>query len=174
MSWVYSPNKIKHIAYRCGLQSAICSGTKVKFKHRGPCLVQEGNRYLKLSSIATFSRQMKSLFSSGGARCAEEKQRALAAGAESGIPVFVPSCDEEGGYQQIQCHHGEMMWANMEAVVTSDNSWIHLFKTLRSPPWCPFRYMSSLQNLKLSTLCAVPCQVLFEVHPEVLTSSDNT
>ena len=51
---------------------------------------------------------MKSSSLSGGARCAGEKQRALAAGAESGIPVFVPSCDEDGGYQQIQCHHGEM------------------------------------------------------------------
>ena len=29
------------------------------------------------------------------------------AGAESGIPVFVPSCGEDGGYKQIQCHQGE-------------------------------------------------------------------
>ena len=29
------------------------------------------------------------------------------AGAESGIPVFVPSCDQAGGYEQIQCHQGE-------------------------------------------------------------------
>ena len=49
------------------------------------------------------------LFYSGVARCAEEKQRALVAGAESGIPVFVPSCDKAGGYEQIQCHQGESL-----------------------------------------------------------------
>ena len=49
------------------------------------------------------------LFYSGVARCAEEKQRALVAGAESGIPVFVPSCDQAGGYEQIQCHQGESL-----------------------------------------------------------------
>ena len=48
-------------------------------------------------------------FNSGVARCAEEKQRALVAGAESGIPVFVPSCDQAGGYEQIQCHQGESL-----------------------------------------------------------------
>ena len=34
---------------RCGLQSAICSGTKVKFKHRGACIEQAGNRMRKRS-----------------------------------------------------------------------------------------------------------------------------
>ena len=32
--------------------------------------------------------------------------RAMRAGNESGIPIFVPSCDEEGGYRQVQCHEG--------------------------------------------------------------------
>ena len=46
------------------------------------------------------------LLSSDGSRCAEEKLRAMRAGNESGIPIFVPSCDEEGGYRAVQCHEG--------------------------------------------------------------------
>ena len=31
----------------------------------------------------------------------------MKAGNESGIPIFVPSCDDQGGYKQVQCHEGD-------------------------------------------------------------------
>ena len=36
----------------------------------------------------------------------EEKRNALRTGDESGIPIFVPECREDGGYKQVQCHKG--------------------------------------------------------------------
>ena len=30
----------------------------------------------------------------------------MVAGNESGIPVFIPSCNENGSYKQVQCHEG--------------------------------------------------------------------
>ena len=41
---------------------------------------------------------------SGGARCEEERQRAVVAGERSGIPVFVPQCGDTGAYTRAQCH----------------------------------------------------------------------
>ena len=90
---------------RCGLQSAICSGTKVKFKHRGACIDQAGNRIQNAEEKFAQSNSFVNIVS-GVASCAAEKQRALVAGSESGIPVFVPSCREDGSYKQIQCHEG--------------------------------------------------------------------
>ena len=39
-----------------------------------------------------------------GARCEEERQRAVVAGERSGIPVFVPQCGDTGAYTRAQCH----------------------------------------------------------------------
>jgi len=36
----------------------------------------------------------------------EEKRSALKTGDESGIPIFVPTCNEDGSYKQVQCHKG--------------------------------------------------------------------
>ena len=41
-----------------------------------------------------------------GSFCTEEKRNALRTGDESGIPIFVPECREDGGYKQVQCHKG--------------------------------------------------------------------
>ena len=32
----------------------------------------------------------------------------MVAGNESGIPVFIPSCNENGSYKQVQCHEGRL------------------------------------------------------------------
>lgn len=45
-------------------------------------------------------------FPSDGSYCLEEKRNALRTGDESGIPIFVPECREDGGYKQVQCHQG--------------------------------------------------------------------
>ena len=86
---------------------------------------------------------------SGVARCAEEKQRALVAGAESGIPVFVPSCSEDGGYKQIQCHQGEIA-ANTKLywhhIIFFLIMWLDLFADSR------LRYTRNLSS--------IPCQGL--------------
>ena len=42
-----------------------------------------------------------------GSRCFQEKRAALKAGNESGIPIFVPSCGDDGNYRQVQCHKGQ-------------------------------------------------------------------
>ena len=42
-----------------------------------------------------------------GSPCIEEKRVAVRAGDESGIPIFVPECREDGGYKQVQCHKGD-------------------------------------------------------------------
>jgi len=68
---------------RCELQEALCSGLRVKFRHRGACHSE-----------------------ADGSRCLEEKRSALKTGDESGIPIFVPTCNEDGSYKQVQCHKG--------------------------------------------------------------------
>jgi len=68
---------------RCKLQEALCSGFRVKFRHRGACHSE-----------------------ADGSRCLEEKRSALKTGDESGIPIFVPTCNEDGSYKQVQCHKG--------------------------------------------------------------------
>jgi len=55
----------------------------VKFRHRGHCHSE-----------------------ADGSRCLEEKRSALKTGDESGIPIFVPTCNEDGSYKQVQCHKG--------------------------------------------------------------------
>ena len=39
-------------------------------------------------------------------RCLEEREQALKTSNESGIPIFVPVCKENGQYVDIQCHQG--------------------------------------------------------------------
>ena len=39
-------------------------------------------------------------------RCLEEREQALKTSNESGIPIFVPVCKENGQYVDVQCHHG--------------------------------------------------------------------
>ena len=39
-------------------------------------------------------------------RCLEERKQALKTSNESGIPIFVPVCKENGQYVDIQCHQG--------------------------------------------------------------------
>ena len=36
----------------------------------------------------------------------EEREQALKTSNESGIPIFVPVCKENGQYVDIQCHQG--------------------------------------------------------------------
>jgi len=68
---------------RCELQEALCAGINVKFHHRGPCYSE-----------------------ADGSRCFEDKSSALRTGDESGIPIFVPECNTDGSYKQVQCHKG--------------------------------------------------------------------
>lgn len=68
---------------RCELQEALCAAVKVRFRHRGPCYSE-----------------------ADGSRCFEDKRSALKTGDESGIPIFVPECNKDGSYKQIQCHKG--------------------------------------------------------------------
>ena len=42
----------------------------------------------------------------GETRCLEERLIALKTSNESGIPVFVPVCREDGRYVEVQCHYG--------------------------------------------------------------------
>ncbi len=42
----------------------------------------------------------------GETRCLEERLIALKTSNESGIPVFVPVCREDGSYVDVQCHNG--------------------------------------------------------------------
>jgi hypothetical protein len=42
----------------------------------------------------------------GETRCLEERLLALKTSNESGIPVFVPVCREDGSYVDVQCHYG--------------------------------------------------------------------
>ena len=46
------------------------------------------------------------LFNSDEFRCLEEREQALKTSNESGIPIFVPVCKENGQYVDIQCHQG--------------------------------------------------------------------
>ena len=39
-------------------------------------------------------------------RCESEREQALQSSAESGIPIFVPVCKEDGSYVDVQCHYG--------------------------------------------------------------------
>ena len=58
-------------------------------------------------------RKLKLCLISDGSRCLEERDRAMVAGNESGIPVFIPSCNENGGYKQVQCHEGKTILENI-------------------------------------------------------------
>jgi hypothetical protein len=46
------------------------------------------------------------LYLKGETRCLEERLLALKTSNESGIPVFVPVCREDGTYVDVQCHYG--------------------------------------------------------------------
>ena len=43
-----------------------------------------------------------------GLRCQEEKRTAEVAGSQSGIPIFVPDCNQDGSFKQVQCHTGNI------------------------------------------------------------------
>jgi len=66
---------------KCELQKALCSGEKIKVRYRGPC-TQDNNR------------------------CFEERRLAMKTSNESGIPIFVPECQADGNYVEVQCHKG--------------------------------------------------------------------
>lgn len=54
-----------------------------------------------------------------GSFCMEEKRNALRTGDESGIPIFVPECREDGGYKQVQCHKGKNLTHKTEEPIHS-------------------------------------------------------
>ncbi len=57
-------------------------------------------------------------------RCEEERWLALATKNESGIPMFVPVCKEDGSYADVQCHYktGYCWCVNHEGVPIPDTS----------------------------------------------------
>ena len=82
----------------CGLRD--CSSA-VLFQTTGTCV------FLQLScNISDNWCQSSPCTSPDGSYCMEEKRNALRTGDESGIPIFVPECREDGGYKQVQCHKG--------------------------------------------------------------------
>ena len=71
----------------------------------------EYHKLYKLKNIVIFYydtwKLMKlSLFTPDEFRCLEEREQALKTSNESGIPIFVPVCKENGQYVDIQCHQG--------------------------------------------------------------------
>lgn len=66
---------------RCHLQQAICNGEHVKFQYRGECAERQNV-------------------------CEEQRKQALKTSNETGIPIFVPVCHEDGSYVSVQCYYG--------------------------------------------------------------------
>ena len=66
-----------------------------------------------------------------GSYCMEEKRNALRTGDESGIPIFVPECREDGGYKQVQCHKGN----NPQPPTTHTHPTSHTQKKIYQDPF---------------------------------------
>ena len=56
--------------------------------------------------IFDFLQYVNGIYNLDEFRCLEEREQALKTSNESGIPIFVPVCKENGQYVDIQCHQG--------------------------------------------------------------------
>ena len=79
----------------------------------GQCLSTELAH--QMSVLASHVSDCK-YFSEGG-RCLAEQRQARKTSSESGIPIFMPECTDDGNYKQVQCHQGESLFSAERAEV---------------------------------------------------------
>ncbi|KAJ3613554.1 hypothetical protein NHX12_019801 [Muraenolepis orangiensis] len=92
----------------CELHRARCKNRTLTLAHRGRC---RGNNWVlidqppvALSTSTPDSRGLEMIDSSGQSKCRLERSQALEQGRRPQDALFIPDCNEDGSFAQVQCH----------------------------------------------------------------------
>lgn len=90
----------------CELQKARCKDKTLTLAHRGRCRGKNWVLPVALAPTATSEGRDVELKDAGQSKCRVERNQALeqARRPQSSESMFIPECNEDGTFAQVQCH----------------------------------------------------------------------
>ncbi|KAA8578407.1 hypothetical protein FQN60_008582, partial [Etheostoma spectabile] len=92
----------------CELQRARCKDKTLTLAHRGRC---RGKNWVKIDQLpvapaptSTSEARDLELKDAGQSKCRVERNQALEQGRRPQDTMFIPECNEDGTFAQVQCH----------------------------------------------------------------------
>uniref|UniRef100_A0A8C9WWT2 SPARC related modular calcium binding 1 n=1 Tax=Sander lucioperca TaxID=283035 RepID=A0A8C9WWT2_SANLU len=85
----------------CELQRARCKDKTLTLAHRGRC---RGKNWVKTDQLPVSRLSCQSVTDAGQSKCRFERNQALEQGRRPQDTMFIPECNEDGTFAQVQCH----------------------------------------------------------------------
>ncbi|XP_069049519.1 SPARC-related modular calcium-binding protein 1 isoform X2 [Lepisosteus oculatus] len=91
----------------CDFQKARCKNHSLSIAHRGRC---KGKNWIRIDSPSATATELPpegkdlELRDAGLTKCRAERSQALEQAKRPQEAIFIPECNEDGSYAQVQCH----------------------------------------------------------------------